>query len=169
MNCTQCNKEITRKLDPRIKNHFCSRSCAAIYNNAKTPKRIKKVYVCSNCYKPVSTKSTKLCKNCTQGILTKDLIHTTTVGKLKELYKDKGSLAFAAKIRGYGKTLYDKSDKPKHCIVCGYNLHYEVCHIKSISSFNDNATLAEVHDLNNMIALCPNHHWEFDRGYINLT
>jgi hypothetical protein len=168
MECSQCHIEITRKLDPRTKNHFCSRSCAATYNNTHKPKRIKQRYVCESCGATVSAKHAKRCKICALGRSTSEIVKNTTVGQLKELYKDKNALAYAAKIRGYGKTIYDRSDKPKYCIVCGYDKHYEVCHIKSIASFENTATMMEVHFLDNMIALCPNHHWEFDRGLLKI-
>lgn len=77
-------------------------------------------------------------------------------------------MAIAAKIRGYGRVIYDKSTKPKLCINCGYNKHYEVCHIVAIKDFPDAATMSEVHALDNLIALCPNCHWEFDHGMLTL-
>jgi hypothetical protein len=168
MLCKQCQTLITRKLDPRVKNHFCCRSCAAIYNNKLKPKRTKITYHCSECGSKVFHKETKRCKKCQQGIATTDVVKQTTVGQIKELYRDKNKLAIAAKIRGYGKTVYNKSNKPKQCINCGYSKHYEVCHIKSIASFDDNATMAEVHSLDNLIALCPNCHWEYDHGLLEL-
>ena len=53
-------------------------------------------------------------------------------------------------------------------VVCGYSIHYEVRHIRAVKSFPDTATMAEVHNINNLIALCPNHHWEFDNGLLVL-
>lgn len=48
------------------------------------------------------------------------------------------------------------------CSKCGYDKHFEVCHIKPISSFSDDTLLSEINDISNIIALCPNCHWEFD-------
>lgn len=50
------------------------------------------------------------------------------------------------------------------CFNCGYSLHVELAHIKSISTFDDSAKLSEVNDVANVIPLCPNCHWEFDSG-----
>lgn len=50
----------------------------------------------------------------------------------------------------------------KYCNVCGYDKHYEVCHIKSIASFKSNTSVSIINDLTNLIALCPNCHWEHD-------
>lgn len=48
------------------------------------------------------------------------------------------------------------------CSKCGYDKHFEVCHIKPISSFSPDTLLIEINDVSNLIALCPNCHWEFD-------
>lgn len=53
---------------------------------------------------------------------------------------------------------------PKCCEHCGYDRYYEVCHIKAISDFPDEALVIEVNDLSNLEALCPNCHWELDHG-----
>lgn len=169
MKCSYCQKPVEHKLNPKVKNHFCSRSCAASYNNSVNPKRVKTIYTCQTCGDVVSTARAKQCRACIMKNGTSEQVKTTTVGQLKELYKDKNALAFAAKIRGYGKTIYNNSNDPKYCVVCGYNKHYEVCHIKSISSFSDDATMAQVHNINNLVALCRNHHWEFDNNILTLN
>lgn len=48
------------------------------------------------------------------------------------------------------------------CKSCGYSKHVEICHIKSISEFEDNSLISEINDIKNIIQLCPNCHWEFD-------
>ena len=53
--------------------------------------------------------------------------------------------------------------------MCGYDNHIEVAHIKPISSFDDNTKLSEINHKNNIVALCPNHHWEFDNNLISLN
>lgn len=63
---------------------------------------------------------------------------------------------------------YKFSDKPKKCCICGYDKHYEVAHIKAVSSFDDNALIDTINNIDNLIALCPNHHWEYDNGLLNI-
>ncbi|WP_394804943.1 HNH endonuclease [Hymenobacter monticola] len=53
--------------------------------------------------------------------------------------------------------------------MCGYDTHYEVCHIKPINEFMPTDFVADVNRLNNLVALCPNHHWEFDHGLLSVT
>ncbi|HEX8326042.1 MAG TPA: HNH endonuclease signature motif containing protein [Hymenobacter sp.] len=62
---------------------------------------------------------------------------------------------------------YRKSSRPKQCAICGYAVHYEVCHIKPISGFRATDSVADVNELANLVALCPNHHWEFDHGRLS--
>lgn len=64
---------------------------------------------------------------------------------------------------------YNESDKPKQCIICGYDKHYEVAHIKAVSEFGDNALISEINDIENLVALCPNHHWEYDNNELDIS
>lgn len=65
-------------------------------------------------------------------------------------------------IRRHAVKVYETSDKPKECNSCGYDKHYEVCHIKAVSDFPDEALVEEINSIDNLMALCPNCHWEFD-------
>ena len=54
------------------------------------------------------------------------------------------------------------------CHNCGYDKHVEICHIKDIANCDLNTTLKEINDPNNLIQLCPNCHWEFDKGILDM-
>lgn len=54
------------------------------------------------------------------------------------------------------------------CVICGYKYHTEIAHIKSVSSFDNNVLVSEINSIENLIELCPNHHWEFDNGLLVL-
>lgn len=168
MDCMFCGKEIQHPIQKKSKNHFCNSSCAASYNNTIAPKRVRNIRYCNLCGRIIDSRTRLRCDDCVDLKQTSGLIKETTIGQIKELYKDKTHLNFAAKIRGYGKTAYDRSDRSKHCAMCGYNRHYEVCHIKAVKDFDDTATMEEVHNLDNLIALCPNCHWEFDHGILKI-
>lgn len=61
------------------------------------------------------------------------------------------------------------SENTEHkCYVCGYSNHIEVAHIKAVSEFDDATPIAEINSIDNLIALCPNHHWEYDNGILKL-
>lgn len=64
--------------------------------------------------------------------------------------------------RKYNSHLSDES-----CAMCGYKLHVEICHIIALKDFPDTALISEVNHPNNLVALCPNCHWEFDNLYKN--
>ena len=72
-------------------------------------------------------------------------------------------------IQKNARDIYNKSNKPKECIVCKYNKHYEVAHIKAVSDFDGDATISEINCINNLIALCPNHHWEYDNTDFDIS
>lgn len=59
--------------------------------------------------------------------------------------------------RSWNKDLANSS-----CEHCGYSKHVELAHIKAVSDFDDSSLLSEVNSPDNLKALCPNCHWEFD-------
>lgn len=54
------------------------------------------------------------------------------------------------------------------CQNCGYKKHVEICHIKDIKDFDNLSTIREINDPNNLIPLCRNCHWEFDKDILKL-
>lgn len=71
-------------------------------------------------------------------------------------------------IRKHAFDMFVASGAAKICRVCGYAAHVEIAHIVSVSSFPDAATLTLINATDNLIALCPNHHWEFDNGVLSV-
>ena len=63
-------------------------------------------------------------------------------------------------VRNRARTQYGNI---KSCQFCGYDKHVEVCHIKPIHSFPEETLISEVNDASNILILCPNCHWEFDK------
>ena len=86
-----------------------------------------------------------------------------------ELYgKRKTSHSARSTIANHARDTYIASDRPKHCLICGYNRHVDIAHLKAVSSFPDTAFIGEINDINNLMALCPNHHWEFDNDLLEI-
>ena len=140
---------------------FCSQSCATSYNNLH---RSKKAFYCSKCgellgygYKEFGRK--KCCDNCNANIIDWS---TVTYGEVKE----KRQYQVNSRIRDLARQVYEKSNKPKQCNNCGYDKHYEVCHIKGISEHSDDTLITTINDIHNLIGLCPNCHWEMDNGLL---
>lgn len=71
-------------------------------------------------------------------------------------------------IRRNAKETYVKYGKPLCCEICGYDKHVEIAHKRAVSNFPQETKIEEINSVDNLIALCPNHHWEFDNGLLNL-
>lgn len=54
----------------------------------------------------------------------------------------------------------------QECAVCGYALHVECCHLIRVGDFPADALVSEINAISNLVLLCPNHHWELDRGVL---
>lgn len=158
--CYNCGK-VAQKKPTEIKRNksgkmYCSRSCSATVNNRQHPKR--KMEGLCKCGKPTN-KYLTYCSSC----FTVCLIDEKTYGELKgETKYQKNS-----RIRAHARKKYLRSTLPKCCILCNYETHINICHIKDISSFPDSSLIKEINDLNNLIALCKNHHWEFDNDLMS--
>lgn len=86
----------------------------------------------------------------------------------KELFEKRGYQKARSTICKHARIIYQKSNKPKKCVICNYDKHYEVSHIKAVCDFDENTLIEKINDVDNLIALCPNHHWEYDNGFLNL-
>jgi ribosomal protein L37E len=88
--------------------------------------------------------------------------------KSLEEIQNKRKYQISSVIRSCARVIYKKSDRPKYCSVCGYSKHYEVCHMKAINSFSPSIMISEINNLDNLVALCPNCHWELDNGLLEI-
>lgn len=69
------------------------------------------------------------------------------------------------------KMYFDNNISPKcaKCAICGYTNHVEVAHIKAVSEFSNDTPIFTINSITNLIGLCPNHHWEYDNGILDIT
>lgn len=87
-----------------------------------------------------------------------------------ELLSDrKNYQSYRSTVRKWAEKIYKENNPECKCVVCGYDKHIEIAHIKAVSDFDDNTTIAEINDINNLIGLCPNHHWEYDNGILDIN
>ncbi len=148
--CLTCKKETKNK-------KFCSNSCAATFNNTLHPRR-EKQGACSACGKIIKT-NRKFCRPCYE------LKHPLWK-KTEEMKNKSKNIRVTARRTAL---LVKKAGVNQTCVVCGYNKHIEVCHIKPVSEFGADATFSEINALDNLVLLCPNCHWEFDHALIDKT
>lgn len=181
-----------KRLNETLKKQFCSLSCASKFNNKnkinnnnnnisiinqKSDEEIIKAFYDSSTisefgYKLGYTYRIKKSKVLIDRLESLGLdindIDGTRIRQVENLTKkeifDKYDNWQTARstIQKYAKINYENSNKPKKCIVCGYDKHYEVAHIKAVSDFDDNVLISDIDNIDNLIALCPNHHWEYD-------
>ena len=146
----------------RTNNNFCSRSCADKFNNKKFPKRKAIERFCKKCKISLGSRHRNtVCVPCNTN-------HVDWSKITIQQITDRASYQIHARIRGNARSVYSKSNKPKFCVKCKYSLHYDVCHIKGISSFDKSTPISVVNSIANLVALCKNHHWELDNGHLKL-
>ena len=151
-----CGKSILAQYGKHLsdfkRRKFCSRKCSSFYNKKYLKRKTKTNNVIdTNLSFP--------------GIGDADIINKTK----DEIFKKYSNWQTSrSKIQSHARSTYECSDKPKKCIICGYDKHYEVAHIKSVSSFNGNCLVSEINHINNLMALCPNHHWEYDNNNLDV-
>lgn len=158
MNCLQCGIET---VNPK----FCCKGHAVTYNNKTSPKR-KPEGKCFACGLPCSA-SRKRCPSCISKRSWKKSIGVETLGSMR----GKGNANRGGRypyIRVHSRNTYIESGQPMSCKVCGYNYHVDVCHIKDLRDYPEDTLISEVNHISNLVALCKNHHWEFDTGHLEL-
>ena len=178
--CVHCQAVIVvpenhRASDLR-KRKFCGSSCAAKFNNKlprkRGPEKRRVSRQCRTCAAPFEVISSSRKRYCS---LRCRMVAPTAARKViegiskGELFASRASWQAARSvIQDDARRKFVAANPAASCAVCGYVTHVEVCHRKPVASFEDSATVAEINRLNNLVGLCPNHHWEFDHGIMKL-
>lgn len=173
LNCSYCQAEIFKE-ESEIKKSltgqvYCNCSCAA-KNNNKGRRRHGKDKACKNCSEKIERRKTYCSKKCMNEFLGYKTLPETTLKELQERLSliDKHPSWKNSYIRNNNR-IVNKELLKQECFNCGYSLHVELCHIKAIKDFDEDATLEEINGKGNIIQLCRNCHWEFDNGYLALS
>ena len=135
------------------------RSCAMVFkwaNHASYLKIKKKIFKCKLCSKPISS-SRRICAAC---------YGTDWNNKTLAEFKQKARYQIHSIVRAHARAVFKETGIPAECSVCGYSKHVELHHVKSIKMFKNTAKGLEINNLENLAVLCPNHHWEADKGLI---
>lgn len=218
--CENCSVEFEKspKEIKKTKHDFCSKSCAAKYNNrgiVRNPRKIKKCKQCEGDYygpgkycskdcskissknlrieriktKSTTTKIESRCIYCNNVVLRTPYQIKHNQGRFcshscASKYQNKSNIEFTKGnlkcSTGFARNQYNKIRTSAHkiykqfigvykCAVCGYDKHVEICHKKAIKDFPDTALLSEINSTDNLIALCPNCHWEFDNKLLSIN
>ena len=160
VNCIGCQSEFEKKENSRQK--YCSRSCADKFRHG-TPEQV--YGRCSNLKcNAVKNSHHVLCVKCTtegRRSFKRTGYRLPDELTLGEAVKRTGANRYDS-IRQWSRKKIIDSGKEMKCEECGYDKHVEIAHIKSISSFQEDAMISEVNSFDNLKILCPNCHWEFD-------
>lgn len=151
--CANCGKETSNR-------KFCSRSCSATVNNKKHPKRKRVTRKCKICGCDITNLGAGRGRFCKEHNYLCVNWSNITLGEIRSKRKYQRS----SRIRELARQTYLRSNRPKCCEICGYDKHFEVCHIRPINNFLDSDSISKINDIDNLKALCPNHHWELDRN-----
>lgn len=171
--CEFCRKQILPKEGERAKDvrkkRFCNTSCATSYNNEKrlaagwvSPNRNPKNY-CLVCGISIKNSKSNLCQK-HRGEKAVIMRGELTKGELTN-YNYSSSNKYEL-IRQNAKDMMDLRNVERKCSACGYDKHVEVCHVKPIADFPDTAFVKEINSPENIVYLCPNHHWELDNSLL---
>lgn len=158
-------------------NFYCSADCAATG-------RLRWVTApCQHCGDPVTRKKshfnkegTVFCsKKCSAALRTVEKAIGFGARTKGDLFASRANYQSArSSIQRMARTAFLNGNTHPSCIapvgtrLCGYSKHVEVCHIKDVAEFPDDATLAEINSPANLYGLCPTHHWEFDNNMLDI-
>lgn len=168
ISCKVCGKKRLKPIS-QIKKHpesFCSTSCATTWTNREFPKRFK-TGKCKECGDTINN-SRVYCFNCwsQKDQSKKGALFEKTLADVRAL----GLKRFHSAMRQVARQIFSSKNNLSEvcCTNCGYSKHTEICHIRAIKDFPNTTTVREVTDYNNLIALCPNCHWELDNGILKI-
>jgi 5-methylcytosine-specific restriction endonuclease McrA len=139
---------------------FCSRSCAAKLNNVLVPKRRFRGR-CSVCNSPIPLRG----KYCQEHKPNKPLDRSQPINSV--FRSRRHPMYRLNRLREDARRQYHMAC-PYRCVRCGYDKHIEVCHKRPLASFPGETPISVVNSLDNLVGLCPNCHWEFDHGLLQL-
>ena len=149
--CVNCGKPAKVK--------FCGRSCSASYNNRVKPKR-KPEHKCIDCGKPITAKRAR----CREHYLIWKQEQVAKDMTLSEaIYTNHHRSSAYALVRSRARSVSKKLGLDT-CECCGYNKHVEIAHKKAVSTFEGDTLISVINSKENLMALCPNCHWEYDHN-----
>lgn len=104
LTCTnpECNNQFRRQPNNISTHNYCSRSCAAIVNNSKSPKRRPKIKTCPACGKQFSGQR----KYCSQACVPKPpkITKKQIIDEIRIFYKNNGRIPLKRELHHYKAT-----------------------------------------------------------------
>lgn len=154
LTCNNCST-LFDTTDKRRK--YCSRRCAAIVNNSNHPKNPKRGK-CKDCEKAIYAQRVR-CMECHKLWKKSEDIQDKTLDEMRYHGTQRANMFGAIRWRA---RKIAKELNWTECSICGYDKHIEIAHKKPISDFEGNTLVSIINSKDNLLALCPNCHWEYD-------
>lgn len=178
--CKFCHNEITRQPGQTLSQFrvkiFCNTSCAARFNNKNKTRRKKDAELrpCSVCGEQFSPprrggngfRKRSRCEKCYSLNVRLNDIRGKTKGEVFSVRN--GYQSARSAIQKHARRVFLSSGKPEECAICGYDFKIEVAHKRAVSSFPDDSPIESINCSSNLVALCPNHHTEYDLNQFSL-
>ena len=162
--CESCHSVIQVRPTDQIravrKKKFCNKTCYHSWVESQKASRS-----CPQCLEDFSsTRNKTFCsRECQRLHFGTD---TLTKGALFESRTSWQSARSA--IQKMARAEYFRHNQNPSCAVCRYSHHVEVAHRNPVSKFQETALIGEINHIDNLVGLCPNHHWEYDNGKLDL-
>jgi len=156
---------------------FCNTSHAGLYNNAHFKDTRITTSLCEKCGALINLKiqkngyyiKRKYCNTCLKDINFKNPSLILTYTKEEHFHRHKNWQSSRSVIQRHARKVYSQSGLPYKCRVCGYNKHVEISHLTPVKDFQADVKLDVINAISNLAPLCPNHHWEYDKGILQLN
>jgi len=172
--CRHCGTPVRKRASVLARNRgkaYCNRSCANAQANRDNPKRKArgtKGGTCQDCG-GVCTLGCARCASC-QGkrrhAQAQNRAGKRTKGEIFRTYRSWQSARSYFTKRA--REVFLEANPGARCQVCGYAKHVDVCHIRGVSDFPAEATVGEINSPDNLVGLCPTHHWELDHDSLDM-
>ena len=181
-----CNKSCAARFNSRgvsrrsdVRSEGICRRCGEIIKFKKKPWGYGRRRLCDSCLQQTKHGSTfrivkkikTLSKSKKQLLKTKQIFYPNIelITKEELLFKHKNYFSFKSAISAHARKVFQESGKSTTCPICGYNYKNEVCHIKEVKDFPDDALIGEINHPDNLVSLCRTHHWELDHKILKLS
>lgn len=172
--CATCNTAVSRPYpsdfrDTKSGDIYCSHSCAGKAHHGQLtplPAKTRSCYRCGKSFK--AEKGHKSRKACPACYMIRETLSLLTIGQVEATNNSTERRDRYGRIRLHCRSVHaELCSQP--CAACSYDKHVELCHIRGISEWPKDTLVGVVNARENVVQLCPNHHWELDHGALSLA
>jgi hypothetical protein len=124
----------------------------------KSPRYWQRFY-CDGCVNCMRSESRRV-----NGFMTPYPWDTLSKKELRDLM-DGNAYQFKSRVTGHARRVYEKEHGHAKCVRCDFPA-ITVSHKRAVADFPDDALIKDINAPDNLLGLCPNCHWMWDKGYL---